>query len=121
MAQDPFLLLSEYLRCNDGDPETCAILFLNSQLVVLDTEISKGRRNTVLLPHEKILLQCRTLHARYILIFHTHPSGNPQPSNHDLATTRKLCIKLRRQRQRLLDHIILTRTAYFSFRKNGML
>lgn len=108
-------------RCRDGDPEIVAILFTDRHARIIETRILDGLPDRVDLPMGPILRQSRALRADRLLMLHTHPSGNPHPSPRDLSATRQLCARLRRQGQRLADHIILTQDRYFSFRANRML
>ncbi|MGD9810706.1 MAG: JAB domain-containing protein [Sphingobium sp.] len=114
-------LLFEHFACIDAEAEIALILFIDSRQRILGTWTAKGSRDTVELPTAAILETSRSLGAHQLLMFHTHPSGDPRPSGHDMTLTRRLCAGLRRQRQRLLDHVILTSNEAFSFRKNGLL
>lgn len=113
--------LIERVRCLDDTREIAAILYVDAQARIIDTRIMEGASDHLDLPMAQILQQGRALRASRLLMLHTHPSGNPRPSPHDMTTTRLLCARLRRQGQKLADHIILTRNAYFSFRANRML
>ncbi len=72
-------------------------------------------------PIVDILRDSLALRADHVMIVHTHPSGDPRPSPQDVTATRLLCLRLRRQGQRLFDHLILTKRLYFSFRANRLL
>lgn len=98
-----------------------AILFVDHRARIIDMQLIEGSADRLTLPMQQILRKSATVRARQIMMIHTHPSGDPRPSPHDVAATRLLCAHLRRQRQRLIDHIILSRTLYFSFRANHML
>lgn len=113
--------LAELFQCREGDPEMAAILFADHRSHIIDTRIIKGSPDMLILPVRQILRDSLTMRARQVVMIHTHPSGDPRPSEHDVAATRLLCAHLRRQRQRLIDHIILSRNLYFSFRANHML
>ena len=59
--------------------------------------------------------------AAAIIVAHNHPSGDPAPSDQDIAITRRLldasniiCIKL-------LDHIIAGRDSYISLKDKGII
>lgn len=121
MDDEAFHLLSRHLLCQDGQPEILAMIFLDRLSRILDTMTVEGAADSLHLPLADILRRARDLHAWQLLMIHTHPSGNPRPSPHDLALTRRLCVKLRLQGQRMTDHIIMTKSHYFSFRANGLL
>jgi DNA repair protein RadC len=59
--------------------------------------------------------------ASSIILAHNHPSGTLQPSAEDKAATSKLkqCAEL--LELRVLDHVIVSDSGYFSFSENGIL
>jgi len=58
--------------------------------------------------------------ARAVLL-HNHPSGDPTPSPHDVALTRRLVSVGKMVGIPILDHIIIGRNAYSSLRDLGLL
>lgn len=61
-------------------------------------------------------------HAAAGVIFaHNHPSGEPNPSDEDVAMTRRLHAAGQLLGVRVLDHVILGADAYFSFLDAGLL
>lgn len=59
--------------------------------------------------------------AAAILVFHNHPSGDPEPSAEDLALTRRLASAGALLGIELLDHLILGAGRYVSLRDRGAL
>ena len=59
--------------------------------------------------------------ARYVILAHNHPSGDPEPSTDDLAFTRRLAETLRTIDMPLADHLIVTRDTITSLRERGLL
>ena len=55
-----------------------------------------------------------------LIIAHTHPNGEPSPSQNDIALTEHLIKQLNVVGIRLSDHIIVSPGAYFSFAAGGM-
>ncbi|MBI1289202.1 MAG: DNA repair protein [Flavobacteriales bacterium] len=62
-----------------------------------------------------------TTNACAIVLCHNHPSGNVQPSQADIALTRKIKDGCKLFEIVMLDHIILTRETYFSFVDDGVM
>ena len=62
-----------------------------------------------------------TTNACGVVLCHNHPSGNVKPSQADLALTRKIKEGCKLFEIVMLDHIILTREAYFSFVDEGVM
>lgn len=59
--------------------------------------------------------------AASVIVAHNHPSGDPNPSEDDIATTQQLVAAGILLGMPVRDHVILSRSNYFSFRKQGML
>jgi DNA repair protein RadC len=59
--------------------------------------------------------------APLLVVAHNHPSGNTRPSERDVALTRRLGEGARTLDMRLLDHLIVCATGYYSFADEGML
>ena len=53
--------------------------------------------------------------ATSILLYHNHPSGNPEPSSCDIRETETLFEACKLMDIKLVDHIILGDSGYFSF------
>ncbi len=60
-------------------------------------------------------------HAAQIIIAHNHPSGDTEPSEEDIKITKRLSEAGRIMGIELIDHIIVTRTGYFSFKEKEMI
>jgi DNA repair protein RadC len=56
--------------------------------------------------------------ASGVILAHNHPSGNLRPSEQDFEITNKIVKALDLLDVKVLDHIILTESNYFSFRDN---
>ncbi len=59
--------------------------------------------------------------AASVVLFHNHPSGDPGPSEADVALTDRLVAAGTIMGVELLDHLILADTRYYSFREAGQL
>lgn len=59
--------------------------------------------------------------ASGIVLIHTHPSSDPEPSIQDVATTRKLRTSAQTLNIVLLDHLVLSDTGYVSMLEKGLL
>lgn len=53
--------------------------------------------------------------AACIIVAHNHPSGETQPSDHDIAMTQQLVAAGQILGVTLREHIIVTRDSYYSF------
>jgi len=59
--------------------------------------------------------------AAGVICVHNHPSGNIQPSREDIAVTKKLVEAGKIIGIRIMDHVIIGKTTYFSFQAGGLL
>jgi DNA repair protein RadC len=59
--------------------------------------------------------------AASVIIAHNHPSGVPTPSKQDLSLTQQLAAAGQLLGIPLQDHMIITKTGYFSFRRHGLI
>lgn len=62
-----------------------------------------------------------TAKATSIILCHNHPSGKAQPSIQDDNLTRKLYDGAKLLDMHVLDHIIITKSGFFSYADNGKL
>jgi DNA repair protein RadC len=58
--------------------------------------------------------------AAAVIFAHNHPSGDPKPSDADLAIHEQLTQAAKILGIRVLDHIIVTKTGHYSFQENGL-
>lgn len=59
--------------------------------------------------------------AHGAILWHTHPSGDPTPSDDDIALTRRLAEAGRLLNIAVLDHLIVARGGWVSLRARGVL
>lgn len=59
--------------------------------------------------------------AAGLVLAHNHPNGNVQPSQHDKLVTRAIVLAAETVGLRVVDHLIVSREATFSFREEGLL
>lgn len=106
----------------DLNHEEFWILILNQANRVIGKQlISKGGlAGTVADP--KIIFKTAIEHnAAFIILAHNHPSGNLKPSGQDINITKKLVEGGKMLDLQVLDHLILTDRAYYSFGDEGLI
>ena len=83
--------------------------------------ISVGSLNANLVhPREVFEPAVRNLAAQVILA-HNHPSGDPEPSEDDLEITKRLVEAGKILGIEIVDHIIMTKSRYFSFKERNLI
>ena len=68
-----------------------------------------------------VLKTALELGAVGIALAHNHPSGSLEPSQADIKLTKKLKIAANSLDIRILDHLIITEKAYYSFADEDIL
>ncbi|MBC8213773.1 MAG: DNA repair protein RadC [Candidatus Marinimicrobia bacterium] len=119
-AKDVFTYLQHQLR--DRSREVFLVILLNGQNKIIDSvELFEGTLTTsAVYPREviKIILE---QDAAAVVFVHNHPSGNPNPSNDDIAITKKLKDACTTIEVSLHDHIIIAGDNVTSFADKGIL
>ena len=102
--------------------ESFYVVLLNrSNKVIGVSKISVGSISGTIADPKKIFQIALKANSSAVILCHNHPSGNPNPSSNDDNITRK-CVEAGRFLDLpVLDHIIITRTKYFSFADEGRL
>jgi DNA repair protein RadC len=67
-----------------------------------------GGINSAIIDIEIVVFSAISLLAKGVALFHSHPSGNPKPSDADFQVTTKLQTALSYFDIDLIDHVILT-------------
>jgi DNA repair protein RadC len=91
------------------------------QRLIAQRIITIGTLDTVLAHPREIFADALMDRAASILVAHNHPSGTPQPSAQDTLLTQQLVAAGQLLGVCLRDHVILTKTDYFSFRQHHLL
>ena len=91
----------------------------NSVLGIMD--VSKGGISGTVTDIRIIFQAAIKANASGILVAHSHPSGNLNPSESDTKLTKKLQEAGNLMDIQLLDHLILTSESYYSFTDSGNL
>jgi len=98
------------------------IVFLNnSNKVIQKNQLSKGGITGTLVDVRLALKTALEVGATGIILAHNHPSGTLKPSNSDKQLTSKLHTAAQSLDIKVLDHLIITEKAYFSFADENLL
>ena len=96
------------LRYWSRDQEVMGALFLDTRSRLLgEKELFRGTLDRAIAEPREILKEGLLRGAAGVIVFHTHPSGDPSPSPEDLAFTRRTREAGELVGVRLLDHFIL--------------
>ena len=107
------------LMC-DLPTEECWVLLLNQASKVIDkVKISAGGLSATAVDVRCILREALMKRASAIVLCHNHPSGNIRPSKEDDLLTKHVAQASGCMDIRLVDHIILTDGAFYSYADEG--
>jgi DNA repair protein RadC len=102
--------------------EHLLVFYLDSQNREIEREVvSVGILNANLIHPREVFEGAVRNSAAQIILAHNHPSGVMDPSEEDLLITRQLVEAGEILGIQVVDHIIVTKEQYFSFRAGGLL
>lgn len=98
------------------------IIYLNnSNKVIQKNQLSKGGITGTLVDVRLVLKNALQVGATGLILAHNHPSGTLKPSEADKQITQKLKAAAQSLDIKVLDHVIITEKAYFSFADESLL
>jgi DNA repair protein RadC len=119
-SKDGFNIMQPII--GDLEHEEFWVLFLNnSNKVLAKNQISKGGLTATIVDVRLLFKQALELTSVAMIVCHNHPSGKLEPSNADKQLTQKIKQAGTTLDIKLLDHLIITEKAYFSFADEGLL
>lgn len=102
--------------------EVFRILLLDAKnRFVLFEDVSRGSLSTSVVHPRDVLFSAVHERAAALICIHNHPSGDPAPSREDRECTQRLYNASKILGIKLLDHIIIGESDYFSFADAGLL
>jgi DNA repair protein RadC len=98
------------------------VLFLNnSNKVIAKTQLSKGGITGTVVDVRLVFKMGLEMGATGLILCHNHPSGTLVASDADKQITKKIKSAGESLDIKLMDHLIVTETNYFSFADEGIL
>lgn len=95
-------------------------LALSPSLKLIKREmIFRGSVNTCLIHPREIFRFALLNNASNIIIAHNHPSEESRPSKEDIAMTKQLIVAGKFIEIPIIDHLLITKNTYSSFRENN--
>jgi DNA repair protein RadC len=117
-SRDLFSYLNGSIR--DKTRECFMAIFLDSKnrVIAMDTLFEGTLTASGVYPREVIRAALQH-HAAAVIFAHNHPSGEPRPSNEDVAVTRQLVFAGRLMGITVHEHVIIGENRYYSFADEG--
>jgi DNA repair protein RadC len=98
------------------------IVYLNNSNKVLHkSQLSSGGLTGTVVDVRLVFKKAVEINSTAIILCHNHPSGNTKPSDADIQLTKKMKLGGETLDVKVLDHLIITEKAYFSFADEGLI
>ncbi len=115
-------VVAQLTELRQNKREHFVALYLNARNQLLHKEtISIGTLNANLVHPREVFEPALKYSAANIMVAHNHPSGDPKPSEDDLEITKRLAEAGKMMGVEVLDHVIVTKNNYFSFKDEKLL
>lgn len=126
MAGKPLNKMSDILAClehfRDKKQEYFICLSVDSgQWLIARRVVTVGLLDTTLTHPREVFAGPLGDRAASVIIAHNHPSGEAVPSREDIKTTQQLIAAGMLLGIPLRDHLIVTRTAHYSFKEHHLI
>ncbi len=116
--------LIDYCRIAMGHDgvEQFRLLFLDKKNRLIADEVQQRGTvdHTPVYPRE-VVKRALELGASALILVHNHPSGDPAPSQADIAMTREILNAAGNLGIAVHDHVVIARAGHLSFRAQGLL
>ncbi len=113
-AGDIYKSFGQFIR--EEQQESFYTLILdNKHRIIKNRLITRGTLNQSLVHPREVFAAAIQLRSAALVLIHNHPSGDPSPSEQDMAITSRLQEVGELVGIKVLDHIIVGRQGYFSF------
>lgn len=102
--------------------EQFRVAYLNTKNgIIAEETIAQGTLNAAVVGPREVFRRAVRLMAAAVILAHNHPSGDPDPSSEDIALTKKLAEAGKVMDIAVLDHVIVGKGRYTSFKEKGLL
>lgn len=104
------------------ETEQFRVLYLDRKnILIADEEQARGTVDHVPVYPREVAKRALALNASALILVHNHPSGDPTPSEADIAMTERVNAACNALGLTLHDHLIIGKSRELSFRSEGLL
>lgn len=119
-AEDAAGMFMQDMRYEKKEHFRCALLDTRGHVMHIEN-ISTGELTGAPVHPREVFSPAIRMSAAGVIFAHNHPSGDPTPSDEDIATTDRLCNIGRLLGIRVLDHIIIGDGCFVSMASKGLM
>lgn len=102
--------------------EHFVVFFLDSRSGEIESQVvSVGTLNASIVHPREVFEPAINCSAAQIIIAHNHPSGDSEPSEDDIAITKRLNEAGKILGIEIIDHVIVSRNEWASFKEKGLI
>lgn len=105
-TENVITLMAPHMMCLKQEEFRVLLLTSKNRLIRYET-VSKGSLDAALVEPREVFRPAIAAGAASIILVHNRPSGDPEPSERDIALTRELCMCGNVVGIEVLDHIII--------------
>ena len=103
-------------RLSGSTQEELIIVILNkNKQIINEQSVYRGDDNNIMINYRDILRLLMIHNGYYFYLIHNHPNNTFLPSDADVVFTKKIEEKAKQIHVKLLDHIIISKSGYYSF------
>ena len=98
------------------------VLFLDRKnYLIQDDCLGRGTVDHVPVYPREIVKRALELYASALILIHNHPSGDPTPSQQDIAMTERIVSAADAVGITVHDHLVIGKSSEVSFRSEGLI
>lgn len=98
------------------DHEECWAVLVDGAMKTLGSRcLTTGGLDATIIDRKMLLRYALEMNAKGVILYHNHPSGDPQPSAQDVNLTEQLRNALNVFEMLLVDHVVISDSCYYSF------
>ena len=118
----PLEALSHLSEIRGQDHEVLAVILLDAQMSLKDCKIvAEGGIAKIAVSPREVFSAAIRAGASALILAHNHPSESVEPSREDFVFTRTMVEAGRLLSVEVVDHLIVGRRSFYSFRERGIL
>ena len=105
----------------NGQEELFVLMVSKKRKFRKEKSVFKGTEKELPFSNKEIMKELLTNYADRFVLIHNHPSGNPLPSAEDVDRSFRLAKETQDLGITMMDHIIIGKDGYYSFRESRLI